>query len=432
MLFKLIKANALLPGLALLLACSRPGDVGLELPSPNATPGVVRIDTLTVRVSTVWRDSVLTSGANFLLVGQYRDPRLGLITATGYARLGWDGPYAPAADEAFDSLALELGPNPYRYGDTTQLQRLEVRRLLAPLVPGRPYYAGESVAVSPLLLNQAAGALATFRAGPSRRRLRLRLADALGRELLQAGQQGRLTNEAQLAAVLPGLALAPGPADDAALLLPLAATQLRLYTHTPAAPTVARSRSFGLGASTAHFYRVAADRSGTLLASLSASNRAIASAQTAREAYLAGALGLQLRLEIPYLADLRALAAHPVVVAAEATFETLPGSAGRGLAPPATLFAYLSGRGGQRGPALGTGGAATPLNYLGGGPSRTGFETGRYQLPLATYCQAVIDRQLPNYGLLLAPSTLQLPERVVLGGPGNAAAPLQVKVYVVR
>ena len=425
-----LKITALLPGLALLLACSRPGDISLELPLANATPGVVRIDTLTVRVSTVWHDSVVTSGTNFLLVGQYRDPHLGLITATGYAQLGWNGPYNPTADEIFDSLALELRPSPYRYGDTTQFQRLQVRRLLAPLVPGRTYYAGESAAVNPLLLNQENGAGAAFRAGPSRRGLHLRLADALGRELLQAGQQGRLANEAQLTAALPGLALAPGSADDAALLLlPLAGAQLRLYTHTPA---VARTRNFGLSTSTAHFYQVTADRSRTLLASLSATNRALDATQTAREAYLAGALGLQIRLEIPYLANLRALAPHPVVAAAEATFETMPGTTGRGLPPPGTLCVFLSGRGGQRGPVPSGNGVAMPLNYLGGSLSRAGLETGRYQLPLAAYCQAIIDRQLPNHGLLLAAAVPQLPERVVLGGPGNTVVPLRVKIYVVR
>ena len=424
----------LLAMLAPLAACDPPGNVALGPPPADPTAGAYGLDTLSVRVSTVWRDSVPTSGTNFLLVGQYRDPRLGLITATGYARLGWNGPYTPAPTEAFDSLALELRPAPYRYADTTRLQSLYVRRLAAPLVPGRTYFSGEAVAANPLLLNQGTAARAGFRAGPSRRVLRVRLADALGRALLLAGQQGRLGTEAELAAALPGLALAPGPADDAALLiLPLAGARLRLFTHAPAAPAEAHERSFGLGNSTAHYYQVAADRRGTLVAPLSASNRLISSRLSNREAYLAGALGLQLRLEIPYLTRLRVLSPNPRILGAEATLETVAGSGGRGLGPPATLYAYLSGRDGQRGPALRNADELPrTLNYLGGNLNRLGLETGRYQLPLAAYCQAVLDRRLPNDGLLLAAAVPQLAERVVLGGEENATAPVRLRVYLVR
>ncbi len=429
-----LKSGLLLAVLAPLTACDQPGNIGVGPPPADAISGAYGIDTLTVRLSTIWRDSVPTSGTNFLLVGQYRDPRLGLVAATGYTRLGWSGPYTPAPTEIFDSLALELRLNAYRYGDTTRLQTLHVRRLAAPLTVGRTYFSGEAVATDPVLLNQGAAALASFRASPSRRVLRLRLADALGRALLLAGQQGRLGTEAELAAVLPGLALTPGPTDDAALLLlPLAGARLRLFTHAPTAPTAAHERSFGMENATAHFYQVTANRRGTLLASLSATNRAIPSSITNREACLAGALGLQLRLEIPYLTRLRALAPRPLILGAEATLETVPGTGGRGLRPPAALYAYRSGRGGQRGAVLTTGdGRPLPLNYLAGSLNRAGLETGRYQLPLASYCQAVLDRQLPNDGLLLGAAIPQLPEQVTVGGEGHPAVPLRFRVYLVR
>ena len=42
------------------------------------------------------------------------------------------------------------------------------------------------------------------------------------------------------------------------------------------------------------------------------------------------------------------------------------------------------------------------------------------------------DRVITNDGLLLGSAVPQLPERVVLGGEGNAAVPLRFRVYLVR
>ena len=70
---------ALLLGLALLAAgCQKdPSSIGVGLPSAQANTGAYLIDTLTIRASTVLRDSVVTSGSDYLLAGRYTRPPAG-------------------------------------------------------------------------------------------------------------------------------------------------------------------------------------------------------------------------------------------------------------------------------------------------------------------------------------------------------------------
>ncbi|MDO7854236.1 DUF4270 family protein [Hymenobacter convexus] len=411
-------------------ACDPVGNITVDAPATSSASNAYYVDTLTVRVATVWHDSVLTSGGDNLLVGRYHDPRLGTITARSYFQVGLGAAYSPATDEMYDSLVLVLKPDGYRYGDTTQLQSLEVHRLRDALVATKNYYVFSQLGYDAALLNQGRSTR-PLAVRPSVRNLRLRLADALGRELLAAGLAGNLTTDAELTSRLAGLVLTPGAADDAALLRTQVSTEggaLNLYTHSPTDPATVITKAFTLASGGKHFYQVAADRTGTLLAPLSTSLQALDVARTAQEAYIDGALGLETKVEIPYLADLRSFGSRLTIVQATVSLEAVPGSATRYLTPPGSLAAYLSTRANQQGAAVGSSTtAALAIPYQTGISNLTGLETGGYAVPVTDYCQAVVDRTLDNNGLLLAAAAS--PERVVLGGPKRAENRLKLGLY---
>ena len=424
-------------GLGLLLAgvaaaCDPLGEITASVPQASPGSTAYYVDTLTVRLATVWHDSVPTSSSDNLLVGRYHDPRLGTITARSYVRVGLGTAFAPESNDVYDSLVLVLKPDAYRYGDTTRQQTVEVHRLRTPLEDAKTYYAFSQLNYDAAPLNQGTGTR-TFRAQPNLRTLRLRLADALGQELLAAGQAGRLTTEAELYDRLAGLVLTPAATDDATLLRSQVSTDgaaLHLYTHLPAAPATVRDKAFTLAAGTKHFYQVAADRTGTLLAPLTTSLQALYVAQTAQEAYIDGVLGLQTKIEIPYLTNLRLFGSPPTIVQATISLEVLPGSSTRYLAPPSILTSYLSGRGNQQGQAIGSNGTVVGIPYQYGTSTLTGLETGSYSFAITDYCQAVVERTLPNHGILLVSSAAASPERVVLGGPQRSENRLKLGLYL--
>ncbi|MBF9143279.1 DUF4270 family protein [Hymenobacter properus] len=412
-------------------ACDPVGNITVDAPATGVANDAFYVDTLTVRVATVWHDSVLTSASDNLLVGRYQAPRLGTITARSYFQVGLGAAYIPASDEVYDSLVLVLKPDAYRYGDTTQLQNLEVHRLRDALVPTKNYYAFSQLGYDAAALNQGRSTR-PFAARPSVRTLRLRLADALGRELLSAGLAGSLNTDAELNNRLAGLVLAPGSTDDAALLRTQLSTEggaLNLYTHSPIDPGTVITKAFTLASGGKHFYQVTSDRTGTLLAPLSASLQALDVARTAQEAYIDGALGWQVKLEIPYLNDLRSFGSRLTIVQANLTLEVVPGSATRYLAPPNSLVAYLSTRGNQQGSTIGGSTAALAIPYQSGVSNVTGLETASYTFVATDYCQAVVDHTLDNNGILLASGAGASPERVVLGGPKRSENRLKLGLY---
>ncbi|TGD79596.1 DUF4270 family protein [Hymenobacter wooponensis] len=427
------RAGALLvlvvPGL--LTACETTTSLTEER-EVNPVTGTVYVDTLTVRTSTVLVDSVPTSSSSYLMVGQYQDDRLGTITARSYLRLGLSGStFTPAATAQFDSLVLVLPTDTYRYGDTTQVQHLEVHRLSEALRPNTTYYALNSRTYAPAPLGTR-----SFRARSVLGSLRIQLNAALGQELLTAGINRQLSTDEELEARLPGLALTPSTTDNAALLRFTAAsseTALRLYYHLPSAPSEALLYGFTGESGARHFYQLQADRRATLLSSLTATRQAVLSAHTAAESYIQGGLGLQTKVEVPYLLDLKNLTGTWVLNSAQLTLETVTGTESRYLAPPSSLTAQLTDRGNHSGAYItNLDGSSVTATYNRSTSAKTNLEQGSYTLALTPYIEAVLDRRIDNTGILLAPNSAATPERVVLGGTKHTTNPIRLGLYLTR
>jgi hypothetical protein len=453
--------HRLVLGLSLLLvaaACSNvPGDIGIGLPSADANTGAYLVDTLTIRASTVLRDSIVTSSSNLLLVGRYRDPQLGIITAKSYVTLNLGGTFTPDQSQVYDSLVLVLKPlaanstNPNaRYGDTTKTQTLaEVHRLTA-FVPSNQYgfaspkLTSMSNLVQPAAVNEKE---IKQRARPSLTTLRVRLSSTFGQELLQAGKTRQLTSQEQMDARYPGLALLPGATDEAALVEYQAtndASALILYYHDPVDPSTPISHSFGLSTGR-HFYQAEADRSAIAgLGALTTSLGQIPSALTTQQTYIQGVLGLQTKIEIPYLTNLRGFGKNIVVTSAVMTAQVPDNTSGirMNMAPPAMLSLYLTNQNNRLvslEPVSGTRlasdvtptGSTSNFDYRTDIANLAGINQSGYRWSVLSYCQNVINGQISNDGLLLNTTTPATPERVVLGGPNRANNKLQLRLYLI-
>lgn len=117
----------------LILACSIDTseiptlEVGQDFADSNVR--VILLDTFTVAVSTMRFDSIITSGTNRILVGQYKDSFFGNVKASSFLELS-PPLYDLPSDAELDSVGLVLGYDRYFYSDTTRTSHLNIHLLL--------------------------------------------------------------------------------------------------------------------------------------------------------------------------------------------------------------------------------------------------------------------------------------------------------------
>nr|GFC83543.1 hypothetical protein [Tanacetum cinerariifolium] len=252
------------------------------------------------------------------------------------------------------------------------------------------------------------------RARPNINTLRIRLSQAFGQELLAAGKSRLLTSQEQLDALYPGLALLPGDTDEAALVQFTAtsdASALILYYHDPTDPSTVLNHSFSLSAGR-HFYQAEADRSAIAglgpftTSTTTMSLGQINSALTTQQTYIQGVLGLQTKVEIPYLASLRSFGRNIIVTSAVMTAQIPDNTSGlrMNMLPPALLDLHTTNQNNQQLvviPRSNVSTGASTINYNAAVANLAGVSQAGYEWSLLDYCQGVINGQVTNNGFLL-------------------------------
>ena len=157
----------------------------------NENTQIVRIDSFTPSLSTVYLDSFVTSAKGSLVIGSYNDPYFGRVSSETYFDINPPAYSNIYAQATFDSLKIILKPNGYYYGDTTKPLHFTTNQL-AELIQSKnfdvsnQYYNNQSF--------QIAGSIGAFGAeaklvNPTRRDVvELMLNPALGQSLLQTLQ----------------------------------------------------------------------------------------------------------------------------------------------------------------------------------------------------------------------------------------------------
>jgi hypothetical protein len=431
---------AVLSLVALAASCTNTvSDIGVGLPDANADTGAFLIDTVTIRSSTVLRDSVVTSTSPYLYVGQYTDPLLGKLTAKSAFRLGLDAAFVPDQTAVFDSVTLILKPDSYRYGDTTKTQSLvEVRRLKTGVASTKYSFNSPGLTVmdydtlNRLNYSAAPGNLAPrARARPNLTTLRLPLDPAFGQQIMARGKAGRLSTQDDLDDFLPGLVITPDANDEGAILR-LSATSadavLHVYYHVPTDPTTVITSNFSLAGGARHFFQIRANRNLAGIKNIPRQSlKTAASASTGETTIIEGAIGLQTRLEFPYLTDLRQYGNNLTVTSAEMT-ASVPSTTLTPFVPaPPALSVYYTDANNHP-----TGLYPANVNYKTGISPLTGIEQSTYTWLVTSYVQSVLNNSIPNNGFLLAPFSPDVPNRVIIGSARNAQNKLGLRIYFIR
>jgi hypothetical protein len=168
----------------------------------------VKVDTFSVKLSVLAKDSIVTSGKGVLFVGEYDDPAVGKSQAQGYVEFIRTSDNENNEYPRFDSVTLVLRTTGNYYGDTLVYPNVEIWRLDKPIEMGddNMRYSTSTASLRDNLPIQRRFKMK----GPAQQEVEIRLANAFGEELFW----GILKNREEMNAdnylkTFPGIAVVP-------------------------------------------------------------------------------------------------------------------------------------------------------------------------------------------------------------------------------
>ncbi len=285
------------------------------------------IEDCTVSLETHLGDSSVTTGLSRIFEGKYTSADFGIITAHSYFDFNppsySSSEFGPDATVTvkFDSISLILKYDDFSYGDTTQIQTLNIYRLkqIIELDDKNQLYTTSSVlaGTDPWITYQFHRPEEHWDNDST---LEVRLPDEFGLELvdLMHARSGLLETYANFQTYFKGIKISPGTDDNAAVnsfVLNDEYPAIRIhYTTIGAVATEENKIDMTVNTTTA-FSQVEADRNNTLLHSLN-SNNPLPSAETDNKVHLQGLTGLYTKLSFPDLNEILKLGKYVIISSA--------------------------------------------------------------------------------------------------------------------
>ncbi|MBK7968676.1 MAG: DUF4270 family protein [Bacteroidetes bacterium] len=194
----------LVAGSLAIAACGEPDAIGIEVQPQGDNINVFYTDTVTLDVTTIREDSLVTDEkvASLNLAGSYFDPVFGIHNASFFAEVKLpnnNSNFSFGTSPVLDSVVLTLGYSDY-YGDTLSPMNYQVFRLTENMIADTSYYSNDQIAFSDQLFNgtvtispKDSVELGTSTFAPH---LRLRLDQNFGDAMLAADVSNYLDNAA--------------------------------------------------------------------------------------------------------------------------------------------------------------------------------------------------------------------------------------------
>lgn len=433
--FKYYLLLLILPGF-LLFGCNKPQIQFGEAYVNNNYSNIVLVDTLSAKLSTVYRDSVITSGSSSILVGQYNDNIFGKTTAKSFLQLQPPAIVTLDSKAVYDSVVLILRPNKSYYGDTTSVSQIAVYQLTKPL--NFPQNQSQFYNKTNFPVDATPLGTTTMLISPKRTdSVLIRLSDAKGKELYDLYNAGdaSIKSTNSFISYFKGLQIAPGPNGMQAIYGFDNTITMRLYYHINGLFNTSQKLDFTFyNGDNKQFNQVLSDRSGTPLSAFGSADKEVSSTITNNSSFLQYITGFTPKIQFPTLRSLLLRADYLKILKAELILKPLNQYTTGLTSLPPLLFAYTTDKSNVIG---------SPLPIA----SSTGYQSGSlvidpiynsntsYSYDVTAYLQQLILIGYANQnGLLLiqpSPASISNFNRLILGDKNNPGGALQLKVYYV-
>lgn len=400
---------------------------------------VVLVDTLTVDVSTINLDSLITSSQSRILVGNYVDPYFGKVKSESYFQLsgssyalktGSSDTYAP--NYVFDSIRMILRPDKYYYGDTTSVQTISLHRLLEKVkVADDDYYFYNS---STLAFDKESLGSVSFKPKPiSKDTVVVKVSDVFGEALFQRIKKREITNFDEFTEYFKGLTIKSTSTNSSSVVGFNSSSVLRLYYSKYLGDTEeSLSMDFGILDVAKQFNNISLDRAGTQISDLPGFTSSLSSVKTGNKAYIQSGTGIACRIDFPNIKQLKYISEKGAIVDAELIIKPIKNTySDKNYSLPDSLRVFVADKLNRVTGTLNNTGSATyaVLNtqtdefneYIG------------YKVSIGAFLQnEMIKNSDSKLSLILTiPNILKSVNRVMLGDQKNSNNKIQLKIYYI-
>lgn len=300
---------------AFFFSCEDPINIAVDTPSTGGQFVTSFTDTLTVSKATVMLDSIVTSTQTGAIVGQYKDPVFGNVTAKLYTQISLpydpnNGSYSafalPAADTlkpVYDSMYVYLVHNGFAYGDSTKSVTLNLHRLTEDFVKGKKYTNNDALAYNATPLASKVLTYKDFKRAVTSSTdslIKFKLPAAVGSEIFALAGKDAGKDIDKFTAAVKGFALTVNQDAQTVYGLSVSSSFPAIYYHTEG-DTVRKAISLTFLAE--RFSQITGNRSGTPLQDLKMLG-SIPSQATGGKTYIQTGIGITTKMTFPTLANL--------------------------------------------------------------------------------------------------------------------------------
>jgi hypothetical protein len=399
---------------------------------------VILIDTLTVEMSTINFDSLVTSNKSRVLVGNYDDPLFGKVKSNSYFQLASDS-YSlisstdtEAANYVFDSISMILKYDNYYYGDTTKVQTFDIHRLTQKVKPNTDddsFYNNSALSYS----SESLGTISYKPRPLEKDSINIKMDAAFGEALFQKLKKREITDFDSFKEYLNGLVLIPTTTNSSSVIGFNLSSKVRLYySKYQGDAEDSFIKDFTITDATKQFNAISLDKSGTLIQNLPASNSNLSSLLTNNQGYIQSGTGVACRIDFPNIKQLKYISDNGAIVDAELILKPVNNSYSDNYPLSDSLQVYVADKLNRISGTLNTS-AGKPLYATLNKKSDEFNENVLYSLSVGNFLQKEMLKQSDSRSSLVftLPTISKAVNRLVLGDQKHLNNKIQLKIYYI-
>lgn len=399
---------------------------------------VLLIDTLTVDVSTINFDSLVTSNQSRILIGNYTDPILGKVKSESYLELTPDTYNLGSSSDTetvnyvFDSIAMILKYDRYYYGDTTKTQTLNIHQLtqkIKPNIDDDSFYNNSTLTH----YSNSIGSRTFYPRPIGKDSVNIQMDASFGKNLFDKLKNNAFTSSDEFNDYFRGIVIKPSTANSSNVVGFTTACVMRMYYRQANANSEETyTKDFKIADLTKQFNNISLDKTGTIIENLPDSRGKLSSELTNNSAFVQSGTGVACRIDFPFIKQLKYISEKGAIVDAELIIKPIKNSASALYPIKDSLQVYECDHLNRISKILTNSDGSQMLAKLNNTPDEFNENIG-YTINIGSFLHQEMKKTYANKSSLILtfPNISKGVNRIVLGNQKNAENKLKLKIYYI-